>query len=125
MVRRRECGDYDVLMKNIWLLSLSAVLLAGCALSDPSPVSANVRAGAVCTGCGATWVMGNSSSSKPGMYAMQRKYKHSNCPFCAQMASQFMSTHRIGGNCPKCGKLLEPCMFEVSGSQVKQSSCAQ
>ena len=109
-------------MKKFCLLSLCAALLAGCAVKDPSPVSANVRPGAVCTGCGATWVIGNTSSGKPGVYSMHRKYRHSRCPFCAQMAAQFMSTHRIEGSCPKCGKQLRPCMFEVSGSQEKQSS---
>lgn len=115
-------GDIGRVMKKLLLLSLSAALLAGCATSDPLPLSANVRPGAVCTGCGTTWVMGNGSSGKPGMYAMQRKYRHSKCPFCAQMATQFMSSHRIEGNCPKCGKALRPCMFEARGAQVKQSS---
>ena len=122
MVRSFSFRDTARIMKKLWLLSLCAALLAGCAVTDPPAMSSNVRPGAVCTGCGATWVMGNGSSGKPGMYAMKRKYRHSNCPICAQMASQFMSSHRIEGNCPKCGKPLRPCMFEVRGAQVKQSS---
>ncbi|MFM8684415.1 MAG: hypothetical protein ACKOEG_11700 [Chthoniobacterales bacterium] len=109
-------------MKKLCLLSLCAALLTGCAVTDPPAVSANVRPGAVCTGCGTTWVMGNGSSGKPGMYAMQRKYRHSNCPFCQEMAAKFMSTHRIEGSCPKCGKALRPCMFEARGSQVKEAA---
>jgi transposase-like protein len=109
-------------MKKIWLLSLSVALLAGCAVSDRSPVSADVRPGAVCTGCGTTWVMSNGSPGKPGMYAMQRKYRHSDCPFCAQTAMRYMSSNRIEGKCPECGKTLQPCMFEVCGASVKKAS---
>lgn len=123
MVCSRARSDIGRVMKKFWLLSLSAALLAGCAATDNPPVSANVRPGAVCTGCGATWVMSNDGSSgKPGTYSMHRKYRHSNCPICAQMAAKFMSTHRVEGSCPKCGKEMRPCMFEVRGSQVKKTS---
>lgn len=123
MVCLRTKDNDSRVMKKFWLLSLSVALLAGCAVSDSPSVSSNLRPGAVCTGCGATWVMSSDGSSgKPGMYSMERKHRHSKCPFCAQMAARFMSSHRIEGACPKCGKTLKPVMLEVRGSQSKQSS---
>lgn len=122
MVPGRIRGERSRVMKKILLLSLAAALVAGCAVSDPPIASADIRPAAVCSGCGTTWVMATSSAGKPGMHMMARKYRHNNCPLCAQMAAKFMSTHRIQGSCPNCGMALRPCMFDLRGSGTKQSS---
>jgi len=108
-------------MKKFLLLSLSAALVSGCAMSDPLGV-AGQRQGVMCKGCGSVWVAPNAPAGKPGSFAMGPTHHHHVCPSCAQMAQKFFATGELNGNCPKCGKSMRACMVQLRPAPVKKSS---
>ena len=100
---------YRHVMNKLLLIPVSAALLAGCATSDPA-VSESPRPAAMCTACGSVWVAAPAGSSKPGMFRLK---KHRMCPTCSRMAENYLSTGKMEGTCPECGKSLQPCKVDV------------
>ena len=121
MAEGNRRSDPVILMKKFLLLCLSAAFLSGCAMSDPFGASAQ-RKGVMCTGCGSVWVAANAPAGKPGMFAVGSMHKHRPCSFCAQMAQKYLTTGKLEGTCPNCGKSMRSCLVQVRPAPVKKSS---
>jgi len=108
-------------MKRLMLLPMAAVLLAGCAMSDPTGIFGK-RQAVMCTGCHSVWVAANSPAGKPGMFAMGPTHRHRACPYCARMAQEYLATGKAEGTCPKCGMSMRACVVQLRPAPVKKSS---
>ena len=103
------------------LLPMAAVLLSGCAVSDPTGLFGK-RQAVMCTGCHSVWVAANAPTAKPGMFAMGPTHRHRACPYCESMAQEYLATGKAAGTCPKCGKSMRACVVELRPAPVKKSS---
>lgn len=108
-------------MKKLMLLPMAAVLLAGCAVSDPTGMLGQ-RQAVMCSSCQSVWVAADAPAGKPGMFAMGPMHHHRACPYCARMAQQYFATGKVEGTCPKCGKSMRACLVQLRPAPVKKSS---
>lgn len=107
------CKLLPCMKKTSLILSLVAVLVAGCATSQQPTVKGNGHPAVMCQSCGWMWVASAHQGGKPTAYPTMHKHRNHPCSTCANMAAQYLGTRKMQGVCGQCGESLRTCIVAV------------